>query len=143
VIGLTGHPVDGKRSTQIQEDRLCAAPRISVVVSARNEAKNLPHVPVVLPGGIHEVMAVDGSSVDGTTVAQAVRPAAKIIRENRRGKGNAPACGFAYVTGELVVTLHANGSAGPGIRAESYNAVASLSRTHSSLLLSEFVDDRH
>lgn len=89
--------------------------RISVVIPARNEALNLPHVFEALPAGLHEVIVVDGRSIDNTIeVARNVRPDVKIVRQTRRGKGNALACGFAAVTGDIVVLLDADGSADPG-----------------------------
>ena len=88
--------------------------RISVVIPARNEALNLPHVLEALPEGLHEVIVVDGHSVDNTIeVAQRVLPNVKIVQQTRRGKGNALACGFAAVTGDTVVLLDADGSADP------------------------------
>jgi glycosyltransferase involved in cell wall biosynthesis len=90
------------------------SPRVSVVIPTYNEAKNLPHVFALLPEGLHEVIVVDGRSVDGTIeVAQSLRPDVRIVRQNRRGKGNAMACGFAAVTGDVVVMLDADGSADP------------------------------
>ena len=91
-----------------------AAPRVSVVVPTYNEAANLPHVFALLPEDLHEVIVVDGRSSDGTIeVARALRPDVKIVLQNRRGKGNAMACGFAAVTGDIVVMLDADGSADP------------------------------
>jgi len=91
-----------------------AGPRVSVVVPARNEAKNLPHVFGALPADLHEVILVDGNSADDTIdVARALRPDIKVVRQTRRGKGNALACGFAVVTGDIVVMLDADGSADP------------------------------
>jgi hypothetical protein len=90
-------------------------PRVSVVIPTYNEAKNLPHVMSRLPADLHEVIVVDGRSVDGTIeVARALRPDVKIVLQNRVGKGNAMACGFAAVTGDVVVMLDADGSADPG-----------------------------
>jgi glycosyltransferase involved in cell wall biosynthesis len=91
------------------------ADRISVVIPARNEARNLPHVLQALPAGLHEVILVDGHSVDDTIeVTRRLRPDVKIVQQTRRGKGNALACGFAEVTGDLIVMLDADGSADPG-----------------------------
>jgi Glycosyl transferase family 2 len=87
-------------------------PSVSVVIPTLNEARNLPHVFANLPGGIHEVIVVDGHSVDGTcAVARHLRPDARIITQNRSGKGNALACGFAVATGQIIVMLDADGSA--------------------------------
>ena len=91
-----------------------SAERVSVVIPARNEARNLPYVLEALPPGLHEVILVDGHSDDETIeVAQRVRPGIKVVRQARRGKGNALASGFAEVTGDLIVMLDADGSADP------------------------------
>jgi glycosyltransferase involved in cell wall biosynthesis len=94
--------------------RVTDTPRISVVVPARNEGRNLPHVLGALPDGLHEVILVDGNSADDTVAAACrARPDIRVIRQTRRGKGNALACGFAQVTGDIVVMLDADGSADP------------------------------
>jgi len=88
--------------------------RVSVIVPTFNEAKNLPHVFALLPADLHEVVVVDGRSVDDTiAVAQSLRDDVVIVRQNRRGKGNAMACGFAAATGDIIVMLDADGSADP------------------------------
>src|ERR687890_2833306 len=90
------------------------APRVSVVIPTYNEAKNLPYVFSRLPADLHEVVVVDGRSIDGTVeVARSLRPDVRVVLQNRRGKGNALACGFAAVTGDVVVMLDADGSADP------------------------------
>src|SRR4051812_17782179 len=91
-----------------------ATPRVSVVIPTYNEAKNLPHVFSLLPDDVHEVIVVDGRSVDDTVeVALSLRPDVRIVLQTRQGKGNAMACGFAAVTGDVVVMLDADGSADP------------------------------
>jgi glycosyltransferase involved in cell wall biosynthesis len=91
-----------------------SAPRVSVVIPTLNEAKNLPHVFGRLPDDLHEVIVVDGRSVDDTVdVARSLRPDVRVVLQNRRGKGNALACGFAAVTGDVVVMLDADGSTDP------------------------------
>jgi glycosyltransferase involved in cell wall biosynthesis len=88
-------------------------PRVSIVVPALNEARNLAAVLPTLPV-VHEVILVDGGSVDGTVeTAQAVMPGIRVVRQLRRGKGNALAAGFARVTGDVVVMFDADGSADP------------------------------
>lgn len=89
-------------------------PKISVVIPALNEARNLPHVFSRLPAGLHEVIVVDGHSVDDTlATARRLRPDVRIITQNRRGKGNALACGFAAATGDIIAMVDADGSADP------------------------------
>jgi glycosyltransferase involved in cell wall biosynthesis len=92
-----------------------SADKVSVVIPARNEARNLPYVLEALPPSLHEVILVDGHSDDGTIeVAQRAWPGIKVVRQARRGKGNALASGFAEVTGDIIVMLDADGSADPG-----------------------------
>src|SRR3954447_9274454 len=90
------------------------SPTVSVVIPALNEEHNLPLVLENLPP-VDEVIVVDGRSDDDTVaVAREVRPDAIVVRQTRVGKGNALACGFAAATGDIVVTLNADGSADPG-----------------------------
>lgn len=91
-----------------------AGPRVSVVIAAMNEAENLPYVFSRLPEGLHEVILVDGNSVDDTVaVARGLRPDVRILMQSGRGKGNAMADGFAACTGEIIVALDADGSTDP------------------------------
>jgi glycosyltransferase involved in cell wall biosynthesis len=87
-----------------------ASPRVSVVIPTLNEAANLPHI---LPGipSEYEVVVVDGGSVDGTMdVARALRPEAIVMRQPNRGKGDALFAGFLASTGDILITLDADGS---------------------------------
>ena len=103
-----------QQGTASNANGTATSPRISVIVPTYNEAKNLPHVFGMLPDNLHEVVVVDGRSVDGTIeTALSLRPDVVIVRQNRRGKGNAMACGFAAATGDILVMLDADGSADP------------------------------
>jgi glycosyltransferase involved in cell wall biosynthesis len=85
-----------------------------VVVPALNEAANLREVLPALPA-VHEVILVDGGSVDDTVeTARQLLPGVVTVDQVRRGKGNALAAGFARVTGDVVVMFDADGSADPG-----------------------------
>jgi len=89
--------------------------RVSVVIPARNEAKSLPHVLGKVPPWVHEVILVDGLSVDDTSrVAKSELPAIRIVEQTGRGKGNALREGFVAATGDVVVALDADGSMDPG-----------------------------
>jgi glycosyltransferase involved in cell wall biosynthesis len=93
--------------------RNTASPRVSIVVPALNEAANLAVVLPQLPP-VHEVILVDGGSVDGTiATARRVLPGIVTVLQARRGKGNALAAGFSRVTGDIVVMFDADGSADP------------------------------
>ena len=90
---------------------LAIAPTVSVIIPARNEAANLPHVFGTLPPWIDEVVLVDGHSVDDTVaVTRALCPKAKVITQPGRGKGDALHAGFAAATGDILVTIDADGS---------------------------------
>lgn len=87
---------------------------VSVVVPARNEARNIGWVLDRLPDLVDEVVLVDGSSVDETiAVARSHRPDVVVARQARRGKGNALALGFEVATGDLIVMIDADGSMDP------------------------------
>jgi hypothetical protein len=87
---------------------------VSVVIPTLNEADNLPHVLSRLPTGLHEVIVVDGNSTDDTVgVVRRLRPDAHVLFQPGRGKGDALATAFAACTGDIVVTLDADGSTDP------------------------------
>lgn len=89
-------------------------PRVSVVVPALNEAGNVPHVLMRMPHNVHEVILVDGYSVDDTvTAARRVRPDVRVVMQTRKGKGNALACGFSAATGDIIAMMDADGSTDP------------------------------
>lgn len=89
-----------------------------------DEEKNLPYLFARLPAGLHEVIVVDGPSMDGTvTVARAMKPDVRILMETGNGKGNAVEEGFVACTDDIVVSLDAEGSTDP---AEIPRVVAAL-----------------
>ncbi|MET3807808.1 glycosyltransferase involved in cell wall biosynthesis [Nakamurella sp. UYEF19] len=88
-------------------------PKISIIVPARNEGRNLEVVLPMLPADA-EIIVVDGHSVDDTVeVVARVRPDARFVQQTRRGKGNALSVGFAEATGDIIVMFDADGSADP------------------------------
>jgi hypothetical protein len=81
------------------------------VVPAKNEERNLPHVLSAIPDDVLEVVLVDGWSTDRTVqVARSLRPGIRVVRQTRRGKGNALMCGFHACRGDIIVMLDADGS---------------------------------
>jgi len=91
-----------------------SSPRVSIVIPALNEERNIPYVFARIPGDVHEVILVDGQSVDRTVeVAREIRPDICVVSQTRRGKGNALACGFEVATGDVIAMVDADGSADP------------------------------
>jgi glycosyltransferase involved in cell wall biosynthesis len=89
-------------------------PTVSIVIPAKNEALNLPHVFANIDPGVYEVILVDGDSSDDTVeVARNLWPDITVVGQTRRGKGNALACGFAEASGDFIVMLDADGSTDP------------------------------
>src|SRR5215472_13122907 len=90
-------------------------PSISIVIPALNEERNIPHVFAKIPRDVHQVVLVDGCSIDNTVAAaRRALPGVHVVRQTRTGKGNALACGFQEATGDVIVMLDADGSADPG-----------------------------
>lgn len=91
-----------------------ARPRISVVICALNEAENIPHVLPRIPPLVDEVLLVDGHSTDGTVeAARACRPEVRILHQPGVGKGEALRFGVRQATGDIIVTLDADGETDP------------------------------
>ena len=99
-----GQATSPVQATQERSDRLSgnvelgvdfpwpAAPhhRVSIVIPAMNEAESLPHVLRRIPTWVHEVILVDGHSVDDTLrVAREGSPGIRIIVQEGKGKGAA------------------------------------------------------
>jgi glycosyltransferase involved in cell wall biosynthesis len=112
--GSAGFAGSERRSRPRRTDLVTEWPRVSVVIPTLNEEQNLPHVLTKLPGRLHEVIIVDGFSLDDTlNVARRLRPDAKIVLQGVPGKGDALRCGFEAATGDALVMLDADGSADP------------------------------
>lgn len=94
---------------------LAIAPSVSVVIPARNEARNLGHVFASIPPWVDEIVLVDGHSLDDTVaVARQLCPDVKIVAQQGHGKGNALLAGFEACRGEIIVMLDADGSTDGG-----------------------------
>jgi len=79
--------------------------RVSVVIPTRNEASALRHVLADLPAGlVQEVLVVDSNSTDGTREV-AAGMGARVIREPRRGYGQACLTGIAHANSPEVIVF--------------------------------------
>lgn len=89
-------------------------PSISVVIPAKNEARNIAWVLQRMPPYVDEVIVVDGLSNDGTLdVAKMIAPDVIVIHELTSGKGAAMRAGMDVARGDYVVVLDADGSMDP------------------------------
>lgn len=112
--------------------------RVSVVIPAKNEARNIAWVLGRLPVWIDEVVIVDGRSTDRTIeVALAIRPDVVVVRDDEPGKGAALRAGIAAASGDFVVMLDADGSMDPQ---EIEAFVGLLYRGHDLVKGSRFLD---
>lgn len=102
------------RPTEPLGRRSAGRPRLSVVIPAKNEARNIGWVVGRLPATVDEVILVDGWSSDATIeVTRALWPDVVVIQGDQPGKGAALRAGFAAATGDYIVMLDADGSMDP------------------------------
>lgn len=89
-------------------------PRVSVVIPAKNEARNIAWVLERIPAHVDEVILVDGLSEDATEeIARMVRPGVIVVHEKRPGKGAALRAGFNRARGDIIVMMDADCSMDP------------------------------
>ena len=96
-------------------------PTVTVVVPARNEAGNIPHIFERVPrmGAGTELIFVEGNSTDGTFEAIEreipLHPHlnARLYRQPGKGKGDAVRAGFREATGEVLMILDADLTVAP------------------------------
>jgi glycosyltransferase involved in cell wall biosynthesis len=84
---------------------------VSLIIPAKNEARNLAAVLTHLPNCVDEVILVDGRSSDVTRLmAQTCRPDIRIIGEPEPGKGHALRAGFDAASCDVIIAMDADGS---------------------------------
>lgn len=89
-------------------------PRISVIICTLNEEASLPQVLPKIPSFVDEVILVDGYSTDGTVdVAKKLCPRIKVLYQPGKGKGDALRYGIERASGDIIVTLDADGQTDP------------------------------
>ena len=89
-------------------------PKITVLICALNEAKSLPYVLPKIPDWVDEILLVNGHSVDETVeITKKINPDIRILCQPGHGKANALEYGVKQATGEIIVTLDADGETDP------------------------------
>lgn len=98
----------------LEQTSLLSCPKVSIVICTLNEEANLPKVLHKIPDWVGEVILVDGYSKDSTvSIAKRVLPSIRILYQPGRGKDDAMKHGFRNASGEIIVTLDADGSTDP------------------------------
>jgi len=111
----TTAPVDRDRTFDQRranvEQRDARRSTVSLVIPAKNEARNLATVLEHLPDCVDEVILVDGRSSDVTQLmAITCLPDIRIIDEPAAGKGHALRAGFQAARNDVIVAMDADGS---------------------------------
>ncbi len=95
-------------------DWLSLCPLVSVIICTLNEEANVAEVIKKIPAWVSEVMLVDGYSKDNTvSIAKQTLPTIRVLYQPGRGKDDAMKYGFRNATGDIIVTLDADGSTDP------------------------------
>ena len=112
---------------------LPTAPKVSVIVPARNEAGNIDRIFASVPemGGGTELIFVEGHSTDDTY--QAIEKAihanpnrhSQLLRQSGKGKGDAVRLGFKHASGDILMILDADLTVPPEDLPRFYEVLAS------------------
>ena len=87
---------------------------VTLVIPARNEARNIAWVLEQIADDVDEIILVDGDSTDATLItARSLRPDIKVVRQNGIGKGSALRTGFLAASCDIIVMMDADGSMAP------------------------------
>lgn len=107
------------------------APNVTIIIPTKNEAGGIASVVQDVKRYANEVLVVDGHSTDGT--ADLARQAgARVVLDNRRGKGAGLRLGIAEARGEILVFIDADGSHDP---ASIPSLLAPILQGHADLVI--------
>lgn len=109
------------------------APRVSIIIAARNEAGNISNIFRRMPrlGAQTEVVFVEGGSSDNTyeEIEKQIREfpdlPCQLFRQQGTGKGDAVRLGFEKARGEILMILDADLTVPPEMLARFYEALLS------------------
>lgn len=106
---------------------------VSIVIPARNEAGNIPHIFARVPelGSATELIFVEGHSHDDTyeaieaCIMEYPERKAVLVKQGGEGKGNAVREGFAQASGDVLMILDADLTVPPEDLVRFYDVLAS------------------
>ena len=109
------------------------APRVSVVVPARNESGHIDELMARIPemGAGTEILFVEGNSSDDTfaviekAIATNPQRNCRVLKQSGKGKGDAVRAGFADATGDVLMILDADITVPPEALPGFYEVLAS------------------
>jgi len=87
--------------------------KISIIIPARNEAKNIEDIIIKCREFSDDIIVIDGHSLDETPQI-ASRMGARVYADNKKGKGEAIRLGITKAEKEVIVFIDADGSHDPG-----------------------------
>ena len=85
---------------------------ISLVIPAKNEEGGIAELIDLSKNLVNEIFVVDGHSKDRTREL-ALSRGAKVVLDNKKGKGDAYKVGIKHATGDIIVFIDADGSHDP------------------------------
>lgn len=89
-------------------------PRVTVLICTLNEVTTISSVLSKVPSWVDEVILVDAHSTDDTVdIARQLRPDIHVLYQPGKGKGDALRYGVQKASGDIIVTLDADGQTDP------------------------------
>lgn len=86
--------------------------KISIIIPTKNESRSIQEVIAGVKPFVQEVLVVDGHSTDQTREI-AEQMGARVLLDNRKGKGDGIRLGIREATGNILVCIDADGSHDP------------------------------